>query len=113
MKKDDVDQSKDKPTMNPEPDQWPAMTPQPAHQTYAVKRGESLRDIAQKFYGAEEQYVRIMNANDEMLEDPDDIYPGLELMIPTVKPPYESANAPAGSQGATEPGDRPPEVKRD
>jgi nucleoid-associated protein YgaU len=58
---------------------------QPAAQAifYTVKRGDTLSKIAQSHYGDANQYPRIFEANRPLLQDPDEIYPGQMLRIPT------------------------------
>lgn len=59
--------------------------PQPAgasKQTYTVKPGDSLSKIAKQFYGNANDYMRIIEANKDRLNDPNKIQIGLELVIP-------------------------------
>ncbi|HEY2295540.1 MAG TPA: LysM peptidoglycan-binding domain-containing protein [Thermoanaerobaculia bacterium] len=56
---------------------------EPAEQTYAVASGDSLSKIAKKFYGDANQWRRIFEANQDILDDPDKIYPGQTLKIPS------------------------------
>lgn len=49
---------------------------------HTVEKGESLSEIANKYYGDPMQYMRIFNANKDVLEDPNMIYPDQELVIP-------------------------------
>jgi len=51
--------------------------------TYTVKPGDTLSKIAQQVYGDASKYPRIFEANQPMLKDPDKIYPGQVLRIPT------------------------------
>ncbi|MDX1381205.1 MAG: LysM peptidoglycan-binding domain-containing protein [Xanthomonadales bacterium] len=53
-----------------------------APRTYTVKSGDTLWKIAQQVYGDGSKYPVIFEANTPMLEDPDRIYPGQELVIP-------------------------------
>jgi nucleoid-associated protein YgaU len=55
----------------------------PGFRPYAVKAGDTLRSIAQGFYGAENQWPRIFNANRDQIDDPDVISVGWILRIPT------------------------------
>ncbi|GAA4019566.1 peptidoglycan-binding protein LysM [Actimicrobium antarcticum] len=50
---------------------------------YTVKSGDTLSKIAASFYGDAGKYQRIFDANQPMLSDPDKIYPGQTLRIPT------------------------------
>ena len=56
--------------------------PSPAAQKYTVKPGDSLSKIAKHFYGDANQYMRIFDANQDQLSDPDKIQAGQELNIP-------------------------------
>ncbi len=51
---------------------------------YTVVSGDSLSKIAKAFYGDALKYPAIFDANRPMLSDPDKIYPGQTLRIPTV-----------------------------
>ena len=52
---------------------------------YTVKKGDSLSKIAKEFYGDPKKYPAIFEANKPMLENPDLIYPGQVLRIPSAK----------------------------
>jgi nucleoid-associated protein YgaU len=56
--------------------------PSPEAQKYTVKPGDSLSKIAKHFYGDANQYMRIFDANQDQLSDPDKIQAGQELNIP-------------------------------
>ena len=49
---------------------------------YEVKKGDSLSKIAKQHYGDAKAWKRIYEANTDILEDPDKIYPGQKLKIP-------------------------------
>ncbi len=49
---------------------------------YTVKPGDSLSKIAKQHYGSADQYMRIFEANRNILSDPNKIQPGQELVIP-------------------------------
>ncbi|MGE0057212.1 MAG: LysM peptidoglycan-binding domain-containing protein [Dehalococcoidia bacterium] len=51
-------------------------------QTYTVQPGDDLRQIAQRFYGQEGEYIRIIEANRDELGDSETVRPGLQLTIP-------------------------------
>ncbi len=59
--------------------------PEPPAQFYTVKRGDSLSKIAKKYYGDASKYKAIFEANQPMLKDPNLIYPGQSLRIPTIE----------------------------
>jgi len=50
--------------------------------SYTVQAGDSLSKISQHFYGSANQYMKIFNANKNVLSDPDKIKPGMNLVIP-------------------------------
>lgn len=52
--------------------------------TYTVKSGDTLSKIAKEMYGDSGKYQSIFEANKPMLKDPDKIYPGQVLRIPTL-----------------------------
>lgn len=56
---------------------------EPTEQTYTVASGDSLSKIAKHFYGDANQWRRIFEANRDILKDPDLIYPGQTLKIPS------------------------------
>jgi nucleoid-associated protein YgaU len=57
--------------------------PSPAtERTYTVVRGDSLSKIAKRFYGKANDWKRIFEANKDVIENPDLIYPGQVLKIP-------------------------------
>ncbi len=49
---------------------------------YEIKKGDTLGAIAKQFYGNASQYMRIFEANREIISDPDKIYPGQKIRIP-------------------------------
>lgn len=50
--------------------------------TYTVVSGDTLWQIAERMYGNGSQYTKIFEANRGVLEHPDRILPGQELVIP-------------------------------
>lgn len=49
---------------------------------YTVQSGDTLSKIAKKYYGNGAKYPVIFEANREVIENPDLIYPGQRLRIP-------------------------------
>jgi len=49
---------------------------------YTVQSGDTLSSIAQQFYGDPERFRTIFQANRNVLEDPDEMFPGQELRVP-------------------------------
>jgi nucleoid-associated protein YgaU len=54
----------------------------PAGTTYTVVKGDSLSKIAKREYGDAGQWRRIFEANRDVIENPDLIEPGQDLIIP-------------------------------
>lgn len=54
----------------------------PAPKTYTVKAGDTLSKIAKQHYGDANLYMRIFEANKNILRDPDKIQVGQVLQIP-------------------------------
>jgi len=50
--------------------------------TYTVRSGDTLRKIAQRFYGDEMKWHAIRDANRDQLPNPDNIQVGQQLTIP-------------------------------
>lgn len=53
---------------------------------YVVQEGDSLSVVAKRFYGRSSLYGRIFDANRALLRTPDELKPGMRLLIP---PPPE------------------------
>jgi nucleoid-associated protein YgaU len=64
----------------------PAAEPAPSApfggRSYVVVKGDSLSNIAMREYGKAAEWRRIYEANRDVIENPDLIYPGQELRIP-------------------------------
>ena len=50
--------------------------------TYTVQAGDTLSKISKQFYGDGNQYMKIFEANQDQLKDPNLIQPGQKLKIP-------------------------------
>jgi nucleoid-associated protein YgaU len=50
--------------------------------TYTVQSGDTLSKIAKQFYGDANSYMKIFEANRGQLNNPNQIQPGQELVIP-------------------------------
>ena len=50
--------------------------------TYTVEAGDTLWAIAEKVYGSGGKYMKIFEANTDLLKNPDQIFPGQKLKIP-------------------------------
>ena len=61
----------------------PVSTPTVAQtRTYTVKKGDCLWNIAKKYYGSGNEYMKIYNANKDKIKKPSLIYPGQVFVIP-------------------------------
>ena len=49
---------------------------------YEIVSGDTLSAVAQKYYGKASAYIRIFEANREVIKDPDKIYVGQKIRIP-------------------------------
>lgn len=54
-----------------------------SEQQYTVQSGDSLSRIAKRFYGDGNAWKQIFEANRDTLKDPDKIFPGQVLTIPS------------------------------
>ncbi len=61
----------------------PSAEESPNSKFYTVQSGDTLGAIAKRFYGSAGKYPVIFEANRPMLTDPDKIYPGQVLRIPS------------------------------
>ena len=52
---------------------------------YTIKSGDTLSKIAKDYYGDPMKYPEIFEANREVIKNPDLIYPGQTIRIPTLK----------------------------
>lgn len=50
--------------------------------TYTIEKGDTLWAIAEKHYGSGAKYTKIVEANQPMIKDADEIYPGQVLRLP-------------------------------
>lgn len=68
----------------------PEAPPEPQFTFYTIERGDSLSKIAKEFYGDAMKYPVLFEANREVIENPDLIYPGQRIRVP-LKADSESA----------------------
>jgi nucleoid-associated protein YgaU len=54
----------------------------PGEKTYEVQAGDTLSKIAKRDYGHANEWNRIFEANRDVLNDPNKIFPGQKLKIP-------------------------------
>jgi len=60
----------------------PATTTQ-SFEKYTVAKNDTLQKISQKFYGTTKRWMKIYNANKDVLHAPNKLYPGQTLKIPS------------------------------
>ena len=65
--------------------------------THVVEKGEWLSRIALRYYGDASAWREIYHANLDVIDDPDDIFPGWKLRIPKLASPGNLEGAVAGS----------------
>jgi nucleoid-associated protein YgaU len=72
--------------------QEPVGAPVVRMQPYTVKKGDTLQKIAKDFYGTTKRWMKIYEANRDILKGPDKIYPGQTINIPleALKEPAEN-----------------------
>jgi nucleoid-associated protein YgaU len=56
--------------------------PEQSGRSYTVESGDTLWKIAEEMYGNGTKYMVIFEANKDLLENPDRIFPGQKLVIP-------------------------------
>ncbi len=49
---------------------------------YVIQKGDTLSLIAKRYYGDPMAYTKIFEANREVIQDPDKIFPGQKIRIP-------------------------------
>ncbi len=54
----------------------------PEVQTYTIEKGDTLSKIAKEHYGAASAWKQIFEANRDVLDDPDRIFPGQIIKLP-------------------------------
>lgn len=55
------------------------------YHTHTVVKGDTLGHIAKHYYGKASLYPKIFDANRDILDDPNKIYPDQELVIPNLQ----------------------------
>lgn len=60
----------------------PAKAKAAGGRTYVVKKGDTLSEIAEKFYRDSSQWKKIYNANKSRIKDPKKLQVGTKLVIP-------------------------------
>ena len=65
----------------PAPEQAEAAPPEPTY--HVVEPGDTLGHIANRYLGKSSAYMKIFEAHRALLDDPNKIYPGQKLLIPS------------------------------
>jgi nucleoid-associated protein YgaU len=65
----------------PQPPEQPPQE-KPAPRIHIVEKGQTLSQISQQYYGTSRQWQKILNANRDVLPDPNRLTTGLKLIIP-------------------------------
>jgi len=60
----------------------PPPPPEQRVEYYVIQKGDSLSKIAKQYLGNAMDYPKIFEANREVIQDPDLIYPGQKIRIP-------------------------------
>lgn len=60
----------------------PEAEPETKDEFYEIVSGDTLGGIAKKFYGKAGAYMKIFEANKDIISDPNKIYPGQKIRIP-------------------------------
>jgi LysM repeat protein len=74
---------------------------QPATRTYTVHLGDTLSSIAQRFYGNTADWAWLYHVNSAVIENPNDIYAGEVLKVPSDPPGNVASYAPKHARTAT------------
>lgn len=79
-----IDKPAPAPAPTPEPEAAPEPDPEepPTERYHMVSAGDTLGHISQKYYGKASQYMKIFEANRDILDDPNLIKVGQKLKIP-------------------------------
>lgn len=52
---------------------------------YTIQEGDSLQKIAQKYYGSSDDWVYLLERNQDSIQNADRIYPGTLIVIPNAE----------------------------
>ncbi len=56
--------------------------PEEKAEIYEIVSGDTLGGIAKRYYGSASKYMKIFEANRDIIDDPNKIYPGQKIRIP-------------------------------
>jgi len=74
---------------------------QPATRTYTVRPGDTLSSIAERFYGNPGDWTWLWHVNSSVVHDPNSIYAGEVLKIPSDPPANAASYTPKHAKTAT------------
>jgi len=74
---------------------------QPATRTYTVRSGDTLSSIAQRFYGNSADWAWLWHVNSSVVHNPNTIYVGEVLKIPSDPPANAAHYAPKHAKSST------------
>ena len=74
---------------------------QPATRTYTVRSGDTLSSIAQRFYGNSADWTWLYHVNSSVVRDPNTIYVGEVLKVPSDPPANAASYAPKHAKTPT------------
>ena len=74
---------------------------QPASRTYTVRPGDTLSSIAERFYGNRGDWTWLWHVNSSVVHNPNSIYAGEVLKIPSDPPANAASYTPKHSKTAT------------
>ena len=77
-----IKEAEAKPEPEPQPEPEPEPEPEPAEGTYTVIKGDNLSKIAKNQYGDTSKWRVIYEANKDIINNPNQIWPGQTLVIP-------------------------------
>lgn len=77
-----IKEAEAKPEPEPQPEPEPEPQPEPAEGTYTVIKGDNLSKIAKNQYGDTSKWRVIYEANKDIINNPNQIWPGQTLVIP-------------------------------
>ncbi|HEY5313066.1 MAG TPA: LysM peptidoglycan-binding domain-containing protein [Pirellulales bacterium] len=85
---------------------WSPVRPQASDRplVHRVREGETLSSLARHYLGSADRYAELFAANRQVLSDPDQLRPGMELVIPQMpgiaRPASVQTSRPAGTAPA-------------
>jgi len=61
---------------------------------YTVRKGDTLQKISKRFFGTSRKWIKIYQANKDVLASPNSIYPGQVIKIPVKSLPVSAEGVP-------------------